>query len=184
MGTLQVELLSREGEGNRTPSERWTVLIMAPCGPRQKSISNTNKHTWSWIIASLVLFFCSQFAYSPLLQWVSFQSFFTFLLFFCVRWGGTTITLTILDGKLYTTTYSPQNNSYWLQPYQPQTLKTPLWVWKALNILLTEAGKISYRIDKEVIESNFHTDEVTTSKIISFLNQKERVNILFSIVFL
>lgn len=29
-------LLSREGEGCWTPSVSWTVLITAPCGPRQK----------------------------------------------------------------------------------------------------------------------------------------------------
>lgn len=37
MGRLQVVPLSREGEGRQTPSVSWTVLIMAPCGPRQKS---------------------------------------------------------------------------------------------------------------------------------------------------
>lgn len=34
---MQVELLSREGEGCWTPSVSWTVLIMAPWGPWQKS---------------------------------------------------------------------------------------------------------------------------------------------------
>lgn len=37
MGRLQVVLLSKAGEGPPDPLGGGTVLIMAPCGPRQKS---------------------------------------------------------------------------------------------------------------------------------------------------